>query len=188
MIWRWDLLCNLIIKNNYKFIVDIGISKGVTVKFIRKSLRERDYRIIKYYGIDPFLEPYYAMDSKVKEKLLNWHAFKLIEKTSDEAIEFIEESIDLVFIDGSHYPEQRIKDITNYFDRLKEGGCMVGHEYMSTLIDPIYGDYMKITEFIDSYIGKENVNYERDRRDESGKPSYLWWTYKINGKPSKELK
>ena len=131
---------------------------------------ENNYNIDRYYGIDPFLDPYYAMSRARLDKLSRWSAYKPLKYTSDEALEHIEE-LDLVFIDGSHNEEQMCIDIINYADKLKSGGCLVGHDFMNPLMP-------KVTSYLETIMGKE-INIIQDKRDENGKPNYLWWTYKV---------
>ena len=170
MINRWNLITDLIISNQYKKIAEVGVSKGATAYNIHFILQEKRYPIEYYYGIDPFVDTYYAMEKEMLWKLSMWNSWRLLHTTSDEALENIAE-LDLVFIDGSHDEEQMCKDIINYGDKLKQGGCLVGHDFMNPLMP-------KVTSYLENIMGKE-INIVQDKRDENGKPNYLWWTYKV---------
>lgn len=168
---KWTLLTSLIIANQYKRIVEIGPSKGVTTYAVADGLTEARYAVDSYIGIDPFLDTYYAMDEKMKKKLALWLPWQLFKVTSDEALPSII-APELVFIDGSHEIDQMSRDIKNYGDKLVFGGCLVGHDYRNPLLP-------ELTDFLHEYIGEKNLNFIEDNRYESGKPNYLWWTYKV---------
>lgn len=55
--------------------------------------------------------------------------FKLLHTTSDEAIRFLRRTYDFVFIDACHSYEQTRKDILNYWQVIKPGGFIIGHNY-----------------------------------------------------------
>jgi SAM-dependent methyltransferase len=58
--------------------------------------------------------------------------FTLVEKPSDDAVnDFEDDFFDFVFIDGDHSYEQVIKDIRNYYPKLKPGGLFCGHDLQS---------------------------------------------------------
>lgn len=180
---KWELLSDLIINNSCKNIVDLGFSNGATIKWIQNILTNKNYTIEKYYGVDSFDDQlcyygpkYYAATENDLRILLGWYPFIFINKTTDDAFNDIPNNVDLVFVDASHVPAQMIQDIKNYSEKLKDGGVLVGHEY-GLFIKPIYGDYGDITRFVDSYIGKENINIVQDKRLETGLPCWLWWTY-----------
>jgi len=176
MISKWDLLAKLIIDNKYKVIVDIGISKGVTERGIRDILIIRKYNLTSFYGIDPYKDPYYAMSDSELQSLCNWSPFKFIHKTSDDALEDIPDNVDLVFVDGSHTPEQRIIDLINYSKKIRNGGMLVSHEY-GLFITTDLGDYSLVTKFVDENIGINNFSTIQDKRLENLKPCFLFWTY-----------
>lgn len=55
--------------------------------------------------------------------------FNLIHSSSDNAIRFFHRMYDFVFIDGCHSYEQTRKDILNYWQVVKSGGLIAGHNY-----------------------------------------------------------
>lgn len=173
---KWELIPELVIANNYKTIIDIGISKGDTVRGNRNAFLTTAYKIEKYYGVDPFFDPYYAAAEWQIKDLQTWAPFEMVKTTSDEAFKTLP-MVDFVFVDGSHMTGQMCKDVKNYVDRVKDGGCIMGHEYGSTQVNSTFGDYKEITKFVDKFIGKENINTELDARKESQEFISLWWTY-----------
>ena len=188
---KWTLLFELMVENKCKVIVDLGISKGITELYIKDLCIINNYHIERYYGVDSFNDPlclhgaqYFAASEAQMANLLAWPEFLFINKTTDDALVNIPNNVDMVFVDASHVPSQMIQDIKNYSEKLKDGGVLVGHEY-GLFIKPIYGDYGDITRFVDSYIGKENINIIQDTRLESSFPCWLWWTYIYRNKEGK---
>ena len=188
---KWEFLADLIQWHRPQInrVFDIGISKGATVRGIKTIFDSLliPKPIDEYYGVDPYLDPYYAASASEKRFLATWIPFKLVQLTSDEFfadMSLIDKKADLIFIDGSHIPEQMCKDIKNYSSLVSDGGILAGHDYNSVLHNQ-YGDYTKITKFIDNEVGAQNINIEQDARLEGGQPTYLWWTYKREGKWSK---
>ena len=188
---KWTLLFDLMVENDCKVIVDLGISKGRTEQAIKDLLVINNYSIDKFYGVDSFNDPlctngaqYFAASTGELASLLAWPVFTFINKTTDDALIDIPENVDMVFVDASHVPDQMSKDIKNYSEKLKDGGVLIGHDY-GLFINTDYGDYGDITRFIDSYIGKDNINIIQDTRLESNKPNFLWWTYIYRNKDGK---
>lgn len=167
---RWNLITDLIITNQYKKIAEIGVSNGDTAFGVKTLLEDKQYEIQKYYAIDPFNDTYYAMSNKRQIIFSFWNSYIPLRYTSNDALQYIEE-LDLVFIDGSHNEEQMCIDIINYAEKLNHGGCIVGHDFLNPLMP-------KVTSYIETIMGKE-INIIQDKRDENGKPNYLWWTYKV---------
>jgi len=196
---RWDIISKLIIDNKIRTVADIGISKGQTVSGIKRNLHDSmpgGYQLEAYYGIDPFLEPYFKIEQSMLNDFNNWLPFKMVEKTSNDFFtEYKDLRVDLIFIDGDHRPEQYKKDLSNSKTALKEGGILIGHDYIPALLDrkayaTVNADwtnepYYRISEYIDSFVGEENLNFEQDKRVESGKPVFIWWTFKKGDKFSK---
>lgn len=85
-----------------------------------------------FISIDPFI-PYAGKIWSKEEFLENTKEIprlRLIDLTSDEAKDQIDDlSVDLLFVDGSHDEEQVIKDIRNYWPKIKIEGMMLGHDY-----------------------------------------------------------
>jgi len=80
-----------------------------------------------------------------------YNNYKLITKTSDEAIKEIADQpvvhcFDVVYIDGMHQYAQVKKDILNYRVVVNRGGFVTGHDYgggwvgyVDKAVDDIYG-------------------------------------------------
>jgi predicted O-methyltransferase YrrM len=57
-----------------------------------------------------------------------------IKKSSIEAAkDYEDESIDFIFIDGSHHFEDVLKDLIAWWPKLKTGGVFAGHDYSNSV-------------------------------------------------------
>ena len=121
----------------------------------------------KLYCIDPFDDEYV----KGKESTAFWNNdcvgqlarfrnntkqySKIIEYkgTSDEMINKLENnSVDFVFIDGDHSPDQVYKDAVNMFEKMKKNGVILFDDYLWTTNGIITKD--GIDKFLKEYDGK----------------------------------
>ena len=128
-------------KKNYSML-EIGTRFGESAyKFL--SSNERNV----YIGIDPYISyDDYRADgfdkvlrksaNKTYEKVLRNLEKKfpgrstIIRKFSDDASSLIDdESLDFIFVDGNHEYQYVLRDLENYWPKLKIGGIMAGHDY-----------------------------------------------------------
>lgn len=149
--------------------LEIGCDIGDTTEFLLKSSST-----LQLTSIDPY-ENYVDWNGRplneredVLSRMLNrmqvfGDRFKLIKKTSDDAMnEFEENQFDFIFIDGLHTYEQLSKDCDNYYKFLKPGGIFSGHDYTA-----IEGVNRAATEFA-AKVNKEILTTECD----------VWYWYK----------
>jgi hypothetical protein len=74
------------------------------------------------------------MDNLYKYVLekVNDHRFKIIRKKSNLAyLDFENNSIDAVYIDGNHSYEAVMEDIKYWSPKVKEGGLLIGDDYLA---------------------------------------------------------
>lgn len=117
---------------------ELGVSYGFNLVYFLDNLPN----IKKVYAIDPYAPyddgpsgwvPKEVMD-RVKSCMLdnieeNKDKVVFLEKSSDEAHSMIEDnSLDYIFIDGDHNYEAVIKDVHNYYSKVKSGGIFAGHD------------------------------------------------------------
>jgi hypothetical protein len=97
--------------------------------------------IEKMYLIDPWEEyKEYKEKNKTTKNLLSAYQKTIkvlkkykdktifIKKFSDDALDNIQEKVDFIYIDGNHSYEFVKKDMINYWEKLKDGGVMAGHD------------------------------------------------------------
>ena len=117
-------------------VLEIGCDIGDTTQFLLDS-----NPTCVLTGVDPY-ENYIDWNGNnlnerevVYEKFSNRlngysNRFDLIRKYSDDAVsDVLDESFDLIFIDGLHEYNQLTKDCANFYPKLKEGGIFAGHDY-----------------------------------------------------------
>lgn len=133
---------------NAKKILEIGVAYGYHADFICTVLPE-----IQYIGVDPYeanydlddifcqdvqklfgeVEAQKAMDrlfSAVSSNLskLSGRAELIREKSWIAATQFLDESFDLVYIDGDHTYEGVVKDLAGWYPKVKKGGVICGDD------------------------------------------------------------
>ena len=119
-------------------IVEIGSYKGRSSIAIAKAMRSDAV----FYCVDTWSGDPEEPEEMKSHYYIDWlknlfeHAFRKsiipIRLPSASAVTlFPRESVDWVFIDGCHAYEQVKSDITLWKSRLKQGGLLSGHDYVS---------------------------------------------------------
>lgn len=117
--------------------LEIGICKGENIV----HFFEQTNRIDKIHCIDPYL-PYMDWVGPVTQEDMDlWYDITMknfapymdkivmYKDTSDNCVsKFKDEQFDYIFIDGDHSYEGVIKDLYNYYDKLRVGGIFSGHD------------------------------------------------------------
>ncbi len=131
------------LKQNKKLnLVEIGVARGETAKF---TLSRLDSSISTYTGVDPYESNYDSTDifSHFNQQLMdnlyiyvvekiNDPRFNLMRKKSNQAyLEFEDNSIDAIFIDGNHSYSAVLEDIKNWRSKIKKNGLMIGDDYLT---------------------------------------------------------
>lgn len=117
---RKYFLKDLIEKNNFKIIAEVGVRDGRTTFFLLDNIPD-----LIIYAIDMNISGFYNKDikEKYKDRLI------AIEATSEEAADQIKDnSLDLVFIDANHSYQFVRTDIIKYTPKLKYNGLLTGHD------------------------------------------------------------
>ena len=121
--------------------IEIGVAAGEHALSLLKNLNiERLYLIDPYEDYEKYSEGklHYGIDQLAisETELLARAALEKyssqimwLKKYSADAINFIDEKVDFVYIDGNHQYEFVVEDINNYFPLLKESGVLGGHDY-----------------------------------------------------------
>jgi hypothetical protein len=121
----------------YKVGVEIGVYKG----YFTRALCLGGLKVI---GVDPWM-PYPGFDRDTdarieRQEYLYKRAQRqvrgldatFIRKTSIEAVlEFENESLDFIYIDGNHKLQYAVQDIMEWYPKIKKGGVISGHDYIN---------------------------------------------------------
>ena len=117
-------------------ITEIGVFFGTNARRMFKTLN-----VEKMFLIDPYQK--YEEYTKEKNvltflpssfkpalKVLNRYFDRVVtlQMTSEDAVDFIPNDLDMVYIDGNHAYEYVKKDIELYYPKVKAGGLIGGHD------------------------------------------------------------
>ena len=118
--------------------VEIGVAEGLNSK---RMLDE--FENLTLIGIDPFegykdwwgyvsAEYMSERETLAKENLkdhIESNRFTLLKKYSDSALEDLEDGkYDFVYVDGDHSYEWALHDMNKYWNKVKDGGILCGHD------------------------------------------------------------
>lgn len=110
--------------------VEIGSRIGGSLLLISEATKNLDIKLI---GVEDFsCGRGENLEEEQRRELFKTVEFiqniGIIEDSSDNVIEKIP-TADLVFIDGDHKYTQCVKDFKNYWNKVKEGGYLIGHDF-----------------------------------------------------------
>jgi hypothetical protein len=114
--------------------VEIGVHRGRHAKYLTDNLDiKKLYLIDPYETYDKHTRRHYRKTISDAEKsaksLLKNNKVKFIRKMSDDAIQDVPSDLDFVYIDGNHEYEYVKLDIENYYDKIRNGGILCGHDF-----------------------------------------------------------
>ena len=162
--------------------IEIGVNGGDHAISLLENLDiERLYFIDPYENYTKYLvgKVHYEIDQLTRSETevvararLEKYRSKIIwlKKYSLEAINYIDEKVDFVYIDGNHQYEFFFEDIDNYFPLLKESGVIGGHDY--------YNGFQREHDGVISAVTSFSVSHGLQLRSEL--PD--WWIEKSGNK------
>jgi len=155
---RWLTLENLINRNQFKVIAEIGVDKGETTKYV-----------LEHCNLDKYVLVDISFNEKLKEELKG-DFIEIKKMTSIEASKFYnDETFDLVFIDADHQFKSVIEDIEAWLPKVRTGGIICGHDYFRTGDRPC----SQVTSAVKKTLGTVNlISDESSRSDRC-----VWWQY-----------
>jgi len=144
---------------------EVGVDKGDNAVNIFNTLDIKKLYLVDPYNANPAIKNVSFNKLRKWEKKIVW-----IYETSEEAHKYVpDNSLDFVYIDGSHKYKMVKKDIRFWEPKVKDGGLICGHDYqmehkVKKAVDEIYGD---------------RVNHDLCFFRTIDKPVYDWWVWKI---------
>lgn len=141
-------------------IVEIGSFKGKSTIWLAKGSKAG--KSVKIYAIDPHQgytehdtsvspnDTFIDFQSNIKSAQVDDLIVPIIQKSSD-ALEFVKEPIEFIFIDGSHEYEAVIDDYHNWIPKLLNNGVAAFHDTIGFL-----GPRKAINECV--YLGKQFIS------------------------------
>jgi hypothetical protein len=175
--YRWETICSLIDTTFTDPVigVELGVWKGETFKYLLKNSN----KLSILYGVDLYQpqptnngpekwlpgenghawdhETYYQDLVSFCSKLESPRGIILRKDTTEASIEFMNESIDFVFIDADHGYEGCLRDIQNWSPKVRKGGFIIGHDI----------HFETVRSAVESYFSTYNTGDD-----------FLWWVRK----------
>ena len=143
--------------------VEIGVHKGRHADYLTDNLDIRKlYLIDPYESYDEHTNQLYGdtvsdAEKSARARLKN-KKVEFIRKMSSDAVQNIPSDVDFVYIDGNHKYEYVKYDIKNYFDKIRDGGILCGHDFDLNS----EGVVRAVTEFANEKNLNLQLDYGRD--------------------------
>jgi len=136
-------LPNLWKELGFKMGAEIGVAKGRFSKWVMHQMRYNkpklflvdNYPVYEDFGYyaDPELQKQKFKEAKTRLAKFNC---EWVSKSSMEASkDFLDESLDFVFIDANHHYEFVVNDIAEWSKKIKKGGIVSGHDYSTHMFE-----------------------------------------------------
>lgn len=119
---------------NNSRIVEVGSGDGHSALYLAKKLYELN-KGFKLYMVDSMAYGYYLQMKTIYENIIKSGLGELVEVVPLDSLnascKFNGGSLDFVFLDSSHEYSQTRAEIFLWYDKLKEGGILAGHDFYS---------------------------------------------------------
>lgn len=160
-------LCNSV---KAKHIIDLGCFIGGFTQIMAKVAKKNKGMV---YSIDVFKDADESMDHweinksyDVRQILIEnmesigvmEHVDIIVGKSSEVWKQFIDESIDLIFIDATHTYKCVIEDISCWYGKIRNGGIICGHDYNLEEVEQAVNDLFSMRGNLGH---KDNIWYYR---------------------------
>ncbi len=147
----------------------VGVEVGVAAGEYAKLLVETNFQL-KLYGIDKY-EIYAGYNdfeaNEIKQiraesfsrlkPYVDRNRFEFVYKHSMDALEdFKDESLDFVYIDANHSNPFITQDITGWEKKVRRGGIVAGHDYISMRKGSSHDDWA-VKDAVIAYTQKHNI-------------------------------
>ena len=160
--WRDDYAIEVISSHPHKRGAELGVLRGENSVALLKHLPKLEilYCVDHWNNVNGMIN--YLKNIEPYQKRI-----KTLWMKTTEAHVFIEDnSLDFIFIDASHMYRSVIADIVCWVPKVKIGGLISGHDYMSTKYD--------VREAVNKIFPRANIRGE------------IWWLIKQGDKEWKK--
>lgn len=149
--------------------IEVGVWRGDYSRIIIESLNPK-----QFYGVDPYLlhdeygdcpdDTEFAnqknlddLYERVNQTFSKLPAATLLRsKGTDASVNFQNQELDFVYIDGDHSYDFVKKDINAWWPKIKPGGILSGHDY--TTGNPQKGHVYGVIQAVDEFVKENNLN------------------------------
>ena len=174
---RSNLISTLTVMNGFKNIAEIGVSSGDNARRILRNFSGK----FNGYKVDTF--SLVDLSELIKDKRYAFKCEGLLHRgvknvdyypcgSEDACKLFIDNSIDLIFLDADHSQEAFLPDIKRWWNKLKEGGILIGDEYLAP---KSHSCYYRTSELNNEF--RDIMSIPEERKSE-GYRTHLWWVIK----------
>lgn len=179
-----ESVLKLISNRQDSIVVEVGVAQGDSaVKFLELK------NVKKYIGIDPwqwYKEPPNRefKDGYLDRKMGLWQTQKewdevynrvmkrlapfkdraeILRAFSHEAVDRVEDELDVVYLDGNHQYEYVLNDLNAWYPKLKEGGLLMGDDFSFSggpIIDEKWGGKRscRVKGAVEDFCERMNIN------------------------------
>ena len=158
-----------------KIAAEIGVARGHHSAHLLEAIPD-----LRLYSIDPwgyYLKEHKAMygyhalpdDEKIYQNVVEilkpfGQRSKIIRSTSVRAVDTIKEPLDMIFIDADHTYESVKRDIGLWWDKVKVGGIISGHDYD-------HSHQPGVKQAVDEYFSNKEITIHKEI-------GTVWWVQK----------
>ena len=171
----YEILSALINQYNLKVGCEIGVGFGTHAEYILDNTK-----VIKLFCIDPYthFDQEYKDQMNLPQDMLDILYFKvyrrldvfneryeLIRNTSSQATQHFHASeLDFVFLDANHAYEQVIKDLENWYTKVRSNGLIAGHGFNK--------NFPQVKQAVKKFFESKKIKINHDSKER------IWWVIK----------
>ena len=130
-------LPSLFAELGFKKGVEVGVNKGKFSKWIMHKMRKNkpklflvdNYPVYEDFGYYAQPERQKNCHEEAKQRLAAYNCEWVLKPSAEASEDFLDNSLDFVFIDANHHYEFVVEDIAKWSAKIKPGGIISGHDY-----------------------------------------------------------
>ena len=153
-------------KFNFKRVCEVGVREGHNLKRLARATPEVLVGI-DIWDLDKNRKGYFKKSSYWEKNLRKWASkqkftVKLIKDYSLNAVHLFEDDyFDFVYIDGDHTYKSASQDIKEWWQKVRKGGILAGHDYsyLKKKKDlKAKKNKLEVKRAVQEFISKNNLN------------------------------
>lgn len=148
----------------FKIGVEVGVAAGEYSETLCRANPQ-----MKVYGVDPYIplsgyrdysrpSTFEKFRAEAKARLAPYNNYEFMYKTSMEGVkEFEDDSLDFVYIDANHEEPFITEDITKWYERVRPGGIIAGHDYSLHKTRDDMSPHHQVRNAVRAYTAKNGI-------------------------------